>query len=203
MTLKNVKRSLDTIAKTLEKTNKNREYIIKNSRDIIILSSQAIIAAHNFELNESNQKIKTAKIKLKELHKKASEDLRRNLIVPEQELVEATAFLSIMQEKSIPSSKTMKVSDTAYVLGLLDCIGELKRAVLDKIRIGKSKDAEKIFKIMQEMYEVLYPLAIYDKIVKESRRKLDVNRMLIEDVRTVITEEMRRSNLINILNKEQ
>ena len=39
------------------------------------------------------------------------------------------------------------------------------------------------------------------KIVKEARRKLDVNRILVEDVRAAITEEMRRADLIDAITK--
>jgi translin len=42
---------------------------------------------------------------------------------------------------------------------------------------------------------------MYDKILKEARKKLDVNRKLVEDTRSAITEEVRRAHLINALNK--
>jgi translin len=83
------------------------------------------------------------------------------------------------------------------VLGLLDCIGELKRLTYDKIRCGNSIEAMKIFDIMEKLYSTLYPLTIYDKIIKEMRRKIDVNRILIEDTRSAITEEIRRTELID------
>ncbi len=96
---------------------------------------------------------------------------------------------------------SLKVSNEAYVLGLLDLIGELKRNVFDNIRVGKSKDASSIFEIMENLFLYLYPFAMYDKIVKEARKKLDVNRRLIEDTRGAITEEVRRTNLRDSLNK--
>jgi translin len=84
---------------------------------------------------------------------------------------------------------------------LLDCIGELKRQIIDQIRIGNSKNAENLFEIMENLYLMLYPFATYDKIVKESRRKLDVNRILVEETRLVLTEEIRRREFIkNIQN---
>ena len=83
------------------------------------------------------------------------------------------------------------------MLGLLDCIGELKRLTYDKIRYGNSIEAMKIFDIMEKLYSTLYPLTIYDKIIKEMRRKIDVNRILIEDTRSAITEEIRRTELID------
>ena len=72
--------------------------------------------------------------------------------------------------------------------------------MIDQIRIGNSKNAENYFGIMEELYLILYPFAVYDKIVKESRRKLDVNRILVEDTRLILTEEIRRQEFIkNIL----
>jgi len=37
---------------------------------------------------------------------------------------------------------------------------------------------------------------MYEKIVKETRRKLDVNRILVEETRAVITEEIRRYHFV-------
>jgi translin len=89
----------------------------------------------------------------------------------------------------------------SYVLGLLDCVGELKRQVFDKIRIDDIDEATRIFEIMENLYLQLYTFSMYDKVVKESRRKIDVNRILVDDVRSVITEEKRRTELIKILKK--
>ncbi len=89
----------------------------------------------------------------------------------------------------------------SYVLGLLDCIGELKRKVFDEIRIGRIEEATRIFDVMESLYLELYTFSLYDKVVKEARRKIDVNRILVEDVRSIMTEEKRRIELIQILQK--
>ena len=47
----------------------------------------------------------------------------------------------------------------------------------------------------------LYTFSLYDKVVKEARRKIDVNRILVDDVRSAITEEKRRTELIKALEK--
>ena len=91
----------------------------------------------------------------------------------------------------------------SYILGLLDCVGELKRMILDKIRSNDVNEAGRIFEIMENMYLYLYPFSMYDKVVKEARRKIDVDRILVDDARGAITEEKRRSELIKTLNKLQ
>ena len=202
MTLKNVKSSLQGISKSLRTSNASREFLIKNTRDVVILCSHSIIAAHKGDLKLARQKIKKAETVLKVNQKKARNNFKKYLITPEQEFVEAHSFLAIVENKEIPSLKSLKVSEESYVLGLLDCIGELKRFVLDSIRNGQLKKADRIFNIMENLYQTLYPFAMYDKIVREARRKLDVNRVLVEETRSVITEEIRRNHFVKALTKK-
>ena len=201
MGLKNVRTSLPKISKELERTNSSREFLIKNNRSVVINCSQAIISIHKKDLVTAKKKIKRAKEELIKLKQKAEGDLNRYVLTPEQELVEAVSLLSIIEGKDIPSYKSLKISGESYILGLLDCIGELKRQVIDTIRVGNLKKAESLFDVMENLYLMLYPFATYDKIVKESRRKLDVNRSLVEDTRTILTEEIRRQELIETINK--
>ena len=203
MTIKNVKSSLPMISKNLEKTNSKREFLIKNNRETVILCSQAIISIHKNDLSTAKKKIAKAKSELTKLKQKSTGDLIRYIITPEQEFVEAASLLAVIEGKEIPSVKSLKVSDESYILGLLDCIGEIKRQVIDKIRVGDSGRATQLFDIMENLYLLLYPFASYDKIVKEARRKLDVNRMLVEETRSVLTEEIRRQELIKAIKKKK
>lgn len=201
MSLKNVKLSLSKISKSLNDMQNSREYMIKNTREIILLCSQSIISVHRLDIELGKKKAEHAKKLLAEIRKKSKSDLHRYIITAEQELVEAFAFISLVEKSDIPSAESLGVRGESYILGLLDCIGELKRLVYDSIRVGKTSDARKFFETMESLYLFLYPFAIYDKIINETRRKLDVNRILIEDARAAITEEIRRSALIDALNK--
>lgn len=201
MSLTDIKTSLSNISKELENLQDSREYLLKNTRDVLNLCSQSIISAHKGDLDVAKKKALKASKLLETYRKKANSELKRYLVTPEQELVEASAFLAIVENKTIPSVASLKVSNESYVLGLMDLIGELKRYVFDNIRIGKSKEASRVFEIMENLFLYLYPFALYDKILKEARKKLDVNRRLIEDARSAITEEVRRTDLIDSFSK--
>ena len=203
MSLKNVKSSLSKISKSLKNMQDSREYLIKNTREVILLCSQSIISIHRLDLETGRKKVEHAKKLLDEIRKKSKSDLYRYIITAEQELVEAFAFISVVEKSDMPSAESLGVRGESYILGLLDCIGELKRLVYDSIRVGKVNDAKKFFEIMENLYLFLYPFAIYDKIINETRRKLDVNRILIEDARAAVTEEIRRSVLIDAINKHK
>lgn len=201
MSLGNVKTSLNKISKSLGSIQDSREFLLKNTREVIILCSRSIIAVHKGDLQTGKKNLKQAETLLKKYKKKAIADLRRYLITPEQEFVEAACLIAIVEKKEIPSDKKLIVMPESYVLGLLDCVGELKRMVFDKIRIGDIDEATRIFDVMENLYLNLYTFSLYDKVVKEARRKIDVNRILVDDVRSAITEEKRRSELIKTLQK--
>ena len=73
MTLKNVKSSLKGISKSLKASNESREFLIKNTRDAVILCSHSIIATHKGDLRLAKQKIKKAELVLKINQKKSKE----------------------------------------------------------------------------------------------------------------------------------
>lgn len=93
------------------------------------------------------------------------------MITPEQEFVEAASLIAIVEKNEIPSEKKLDVMQESYVLGLMDCIGELKRMIFDKIRIGDIDNAVRIFEIMENLYLHLYPFSMYDKVIKEGEKK--------------------------------
>ncbi|MGI0058084.1 MAG: RNA-binding protein [Nitrosarchaeum sp.] len=203
MTLKNVKISLNKIAKSLLEVQDAREFLIKNTREIIILCSKSIISIHKGDIKSAKNNLRQADMLLKKYKKKATADLQKYMITPEQEFVEAASLIAIVEKNEIPSEKELDVMPESYVLGLMDCVGELKRMIFDKIRIGDVDNASRIFEIMENLYLHLYPFSMYDKVVKEARRKIDVDRILVDDARGAITEEKRRSELIKAINKLQ
>ena len=111
--------------------------------------------------------------------------------------MECSIVLALSTNSEFPSRRQLKVESGSYILGLLDSIGEMKRMVYDTIRRSEFERAEKIFSIMEKLYLLLSPFSVYDHVVSGAKRKLDVARILIEDTRGVITEEVRRRELIS------
>jgi translin len=75
--------------------------------------------------------------------------------------------------------------------------------MLDNIRNDQLTEANRIFNVMESLYLIIYPFAMFDKIVKEARRKLDVNRSIVEESRAIITEETRRNHFIKALTEKE
>ncbi len=199
MTMKAARSSLDRISRSLSKTQDDREFLLRNTREIIAACGRSIISTHRGDSKSAKASLGRAGALLEKYRAKAAGDLKRYMITPEQEYVEAACLISIAEKKPIPSDKKLNVMPEAYVLGLLDCVGEMKRMVFDQIRAGDVGEASRVFDVMENLYLALYPFAAYDKVLKDARRKTDVDRILVDDARGAITEEARRSELIRAM----
>jgi len=195
--LSNVTSDLEKINDLLKDLEGRRESLIKGTRDVVILCAKGIVSIHNGDNIEAEKMFSQAKDLLANFKNIARTDLAKYLSVPEQELTEGLSLLSIVRSSKIPSMEDIDVNGPSYVLGLLDCIGEIKRIIYDKLRKNKVEDIENLFKIMDDIYGSIYPLAVFDNLVPGLRKKLDVSRHLIEDVRSMMTEEERRRVVMN------
>jgi translin len=199
MMLTNVQTDMEKINKKFKDVEERRNAIIKGTRDATILCSKAIVSLHSHKKKESMENIEKAKNLLQQFRELGKDDLQKYLYIAEQEFVEAFCLFSIAENSVIPGMKSLEVSDISYVMGLLDCIGEIKRMIIDKIRAEGTSNVNALFELMDKIYGTIYPLAVYDNLMPGLRKKLDVSRILIENVRAIITEEQRRTKMIEIL----
>jgi len=190
--LEGVKRSLKSMESTFSGQLERRDRVLKESRDVISACSRAIINVHTGKMEEAEKEHAAARSLLVSLRKSAAGSASRYLVSPEAEYVEASAVIALAKNKNVPSMESLGASPDAYLLGLLDTVGELKRLVLDSILQRRMARAKKYFGVMEGLYSLCSPLAVYDHVVNGARRKIDVARMLVEDTRGLLAEEMGR-----------
>ena len=208
MALKNVKKEIKNIAKSLKTYENAKQYVIAVDREIIRNCASSIKTAHKINpaipenqdvmlkdaalmVGKACQKLKTGQKKLKTQYGKFwRRDLNRLFADSEQEIVEAISLLAVITRKEIPSreisfrtripgsydmkSDKIKVSDDAYVYGLLDCIGELQRVVSRSKRQNDLDFANKIFGIMGELFNEVETLIEFSNTLKKIKPKIDV-----------------------------
>jgi translin len=190
----NVQESLNLFSNQMKKLEINRETLIKETREVISLCSKSIILLHSNKILEAGTLLDKSSLLIKTLKDHVIFDLDRYLWPAEQEYVEAFILKEIVDRKPVLSSyDSMNVSLNAYVTGLLDCIGEIKRMIYDCLRKNNIDFSSSLFEIMQSIYDLIYPFSIYDNIVPGIRKKLDVSKRIIEDVRVTMTEEYQRT----------
>jgi len=99
-----------------------------------------------------------------------------------QEVVEAHCLLNILQDKDLPDPDEIQTTYSAYLLGLCDVVGELRRNALDSILEGKSSEAHENLKLMEKIYDVIIRFD-YPSALVPIKKKQDMVRGLIERTR--------------------
>ena len=102
-------------------------------------------------------------------------------------------FFNIKSEGRIPNLKDVGVSREAYLLGLMDCVGELKREVLEELRDSNVKKAEEYFGMMRHIYDTTRPVRFAEAVLQGFRKKQDVARIQIENAGTEILSSGKRN----------
>lgn len=173
------------IQDTLFEKEKNLDEVMVKSRLVVRMCSNAIKAMHSEELAEAKKYLEDAEKGMKELEPlNPAFPAQVNHVL--QEYSEARIVLSAIEQKKIPSYSELGVPEVAYVSGLLDAIGELKREMYECLRKGKKEDAEVYFGMMEGIFNELLPLRFSNAILPEFRRKQDSARHQIEQARGVL-----------------
>lgn len=167
-----------------------REDGLKISREVVRECRTASFALHGENFEKANASIKAAGKALEKLEIlfRGHADIYHAGFVEhaQQEYSEVSVLYSLLKEegeKRIPSPDELKVEYAAYLNGLGDLVGELRRHVLDLIRKESFERAEVFLGIMENIHAMLMDFDYPDAITRGLRRKTDVSRALIEKTR--------------------
>jgi len=173
---------INEIMKRLSKKEKDLDKVLSENRLTVRCCSNAIKAMHAYDLKEAKKNIKQAEKHLKSM-KPYEKDFPAQLNHVYQEYAEARIMLSAIELKKIPGVKEIGVPDTAYLTGLLDAMGELKREMYESLRRGNKHEGGFYFKMMEEIFDELLPIRFSNSVLPEFRKKQDVARRQIEEAR--------------------
>lgn len=101
------------------------------------------------------------------------------------EFAEASILSSIVTAGRIPSYKELEITPPAWVLGLADSVGELRRMVLDSLP-EDLEYAESLFKTMENIHFNIMMFDVSDAVIP-IRHKQDVSRSVVEKTRADVT----------------
>jgi len=178
----------EELLKKLESLDSEREFIYKESRSILVSFPKVFTLLHEDKVGEAKQILEGLRRKLDDLKSKTDTRWLKYLLPAQIECVEATVFLIIIEESRVPSQKELNSEIEAYLLGLLDCIGELRRAVYDEVNEQNYDKAILFFNSMKTIFESISSFSYFDNIVPSLRRKIDLARRLIEETYIDITK---------------
>lgn len=191
------------IRDNLEVKDKVREEGLKISREVVRECRTASFALHGKDFEKAGSSIGEAGKALKKLETRfeGHADIYHAGFVEhaQQEYSEVTVLYSLLKDEgeiqNIPSPEELGVEYTAYLNGLGDVVGELRRHILDLIRGDAFEKAEVFLGIMENIHATLMDFDYPDAITGGLRRKTDVSRALIEKTRGDVVNAIQQKKL--------
>ena len=104
-----------------------------------------------------------------------------------KEYAEASLTLAVITERALPTPQELGVEYPAYLNGLAETVGELRRFALDSLRHGERDRAEALLRAMDEIYGLLVTFDSPDAITRGLRRHTDMVRGVTERTRGDLT----------------
>ena len=182
-----------------------REKVLPCCREVIRNCSQAIRAVHRQEFGQAAKLLKTARSLLDDAQKAAVDYSELNhtgfFKDAQKEYAEGSILLAVVGGKQIPSPGSLGIDAAAYLNGLGEAVGELRRYLLDSMRQGDISRGEELLWVMDDIYSVLVTMDFPDAITGGLRRTTDMVRGVLERTRSDLTLIMRQKDLENRLDK--
>lgn len=184
--MKNLEEIASLIEKELNEKDDLREKTLKKCRDIIRESRRAIKKVHTGEIEKAKKHLEEAKKILEEI--KVELDKHPDILTAGymesamQEIAEAEIFLAIVEDNDFPNPGDINVSYTAYLLGLADAVGELRRRGVYLLKEGNVEEVENILDMMEEICDKVLEFD-YPSGLLPLKRKQDVIKKVLEKMR--------------------
>ncbi len=180
-----------------------REKVLPLCREVIRYCSQAIRATHRQEFDQAKELLGSARNLLDKVEQTitgCSELGFAGFIRDAQkEFAEGSITLALVVGKPLPSPDELRVDAAAYLNGLGEAVGELRRHLLDSMRRGDLSRGEELLCAMDDIYSVLVTMDFPDAITGGLRRTTDMVRGVLEKTRSDLTLVIRQKDLENKL----
>jgi translin len=179
----------------LRAKNAARDRALEQSRTLIRHASLAIRAVHREEHSVAEEQLEQARGQAAALRTglAAYPDLYYAGYTQDalKELAEASIVFALVNDRPLPKPEDLSVETAAYLNGLGEAAGELRRRCLDTLRKGDTAGAERLLGMMDDIYSLLVTLDYPDALTGGLRRTTDMVRGVSERTRGDLTLSLR------------
>lgn len=200
---------IDVIARkiisALEARNAAREQALSASRKVIQHCALSIRATHRAEYTEAERLLALAREAAGQMRDGARTfpELYHTGYVQDalKEFAEASIVSALVQSRPLPDPDALGVEYAAYLNGMGEAAGELRRHALDLIRQGHAREAEATLQWMEDIFSVLVTVDFPDAITGGLRRTADMVRGVLERTRGDVTLMIKQEELMDAMRK--
>lgn len=199
----NLPQIISAILDELESKNAIRDTTLARSRTLIRDCANAIRAVHRGEFTVAEELLREARDVAAEMvgDLASHPDIYFAGYTQDalKELAEAHITYAIIADKPVPAPTDLGVEPAAYLNGMGEAAGELRRFVLDCIRRGQVNEGERALEAMDIIYSYLVTVDYPDAVTGGLRRTTDMVRGVLERTRGDFTTAVRQDQLQDAL----
>ena len=203
--IRRLRGAADSTRQSLSDTDRARERALRLSREMIRHSADSIRAIHRGEFDGASELIESASSLVQESRILLNEhpEVYFTGYVQDalKEYVEANAVLALIENRPLPTPEELQVGAAAYLGGLSDTVGELRRFILDRLRRDDFSRCEQTLELMDEIYTILVTMDFPDAVTRGLRRSTDMVRGILERTRGDLTVALRQQRLEALLSE--
>ena len=189
----------EKIRARLEVKNAVRDVTLVQSRELIRFCANAIRAVHRSEFEEASDLLASARAAATAMVQGTSghPDLYHAGYTQDalKELAEAHITYALVRDLPLPDPSELGVDYAAYLNGLGEAVGELRRYALDLVRRDEVERSERILDAMNDIHSLLVTMDFPDAITRGLKRTTDVTRGILEKTRGDLTMSLRQERL--------
>jgi len=193
------------IRKDFQEKDAAREKSLPLCREAIRYCGNSIRAIHRQEFDKAKEMLGTARGLLIDAENSISNcsELRNTgfLHDAQKELAEGYATYALITREPLPTPDELGVEYAAYLNGLGEAVGELRRYLMDGLRKGDQSRGEDLLEAMDDIYNTLVTIDFPDAITGGLRRTTDMFRGVLEKTRSDLTLSIQQKSLENKLDK--
>jgi len=182
---------VERIREDWSRKNAIRDLTLARSRTLIRFCANSIRATHRHEWELARQLLAEARQAADTMRQEAGvySDIHDAGYTQDalKELAEAAILLAFVTDEPIPDPDEMGIGYAAYLNGLGEAVGELRRYALDSMRRGEIGESERILDLMDEAYTYLVTMDFADSLTGGLRRTTDMVRGVTERTRGDLT----------------
>ncbi len=201
----NLESIVEQIRLTFSAKDAAREKALPLCRGVIRHCSKAIRAVHRQEFDQAKDLLESARKLLDEAEQAVaahSKLANTGFITDAQkEFAEGNITLALVTGNRLPDPVNLNIDSAAYLNGLGEAVGELRRYLLDSMRRGDLSRGEDMLTAMDDIYGILVTMDFPDAITGGLRRTTDMVRGILERTRSDLTLAIRQKVLENRLEK--
>ena len=174
-----------------------REKTLPLCREVIRYCSNAIRSVHRQEFDQATELLQTARKLLSEVEQTAAGELNNTGFIrdAQKEFAEGSITLALVTGKQLPEPGELGIDPAAYLNGLGEAVGELRRYMLDSMRKGDLSRGEELLSAMDDIYSTLVTIDFPDAITGGLRHTTDMVRGVLERTRSDLTLAIRQKEL--------